>query len=152
MKHLTHIFVSLVVGVVSLFSSPAISAGSPLPAAQKSQSKPCVPTITKVEFRSDLTRVYVTLTGRPHTSYRIDYVRMILPSGKGISFTDIDGIDAKRYFQWESDGKIDLEIDFPPVKSVGSFSLEFLGLDGEKLIASYGKSGAKKTSSKSKKK
>lgn len=152
MNLLKNIAVVLVCGSLSLCLSPQVCASLPLNVTQKAPTKPCIPTITNVEFRSDLTRVYVTLTGRPHTSYRIDFVRMILPSGKDLAFTDIDGIDAKRYFQWETDGVIDLEIDFPAVKAVNSFCLEFSGLDGEKLTASYSKKASKKSATNNKKK
>lgn len=66
-----------------------------------------------IDFRSDLTRVYGRLIGTPHTSHRIDGVKM---TPGGVYATDIDGVDFKRYFQWEDDGEIAVEIDFPAMK------------------------------------
>lgn len=74
-----------------------------------------------VDFRSDLTRVYGKLIGIPHTSHRIDAVK--LQSGV-ISATDIDGVDFKRWFQWEDDGEIAVEIDFQPMKERSSLVIE----------------------------
>lgn len=56
-------------------------------------------------------RVKGSLIGTPHTSHRINSARLLI--GK-VSYeaTDIDGIDFERYFQWEDDGIIPLEIDF----------------------------------------
>lgn len=69
--------------------------------------------IDSIDFRKDLIRVYGKLKGVPHTSNRID--NMTLKSGKKIAaFTDIDGVDARRWFQWEDTGLIPVEIDFPP--------------------------------------
>ncbi|MDE5839013.1 MAG: hypothetical protein K2H39_08160 [Paramuribaculum sp.] len=74
-----------------------------------------------VDFRADLTRVYGKLTGTPHTSHRIDAVK--LQTG-GLAATDIDGVDFKRWFQWEDDGAIPVEIDFPPMKERSSIVIE----------------------------
>lgn len=72
--------------------------------------------VDSIEFRHDLTRVYGSLIGRPHTSNRID--KLTLKAGSAIrEWTDVDGIDAGRWFQWEDDGRIAVEIDFPPIKS-----------------------------------
>lgn len=67
----------------------------------------------KVNYKEDVTRVELSILGMPHTSCRIDSVSLTLPSGKEIKATDIDPIDFERYFQWEDEGNIDLEIDFP---------------------------------------
>lgn len=74
-----------------------------------------VVTVDSVDYRADLTRVYGKISGRPHTSGRIDDVTLtagdaVLPA------TDIDGVDFGRYFQWEESGVLPLELDFPPVK------------------------------------
>jgi len=71
--------------------------------------------VDSVEWRDDLTRVYCRITGHPHTSGRIDAVAMDIPGARGSHVaSDIDGVDFRRYFQWEDDGVIVLEIDFPP--------------------------------------
>lgn len=139
--------VRVAVGLV-LFSAPVLPVGaSDLPSSDHaiSMKKRCEPVIRSVDFRKDLTRVYATLNGIPHTAFRIDRIVMVTPSGKSYLFTDIDGIDAKRYFQWEDDGKIDIEIDFPAMKAISDFRLEFYGPDNEKIISIYKKSQYKKS-------
>lgn len=67
-----------------------------------------------VDFRSDLVRVYGRLKGTPHTSNRIDSISVEYPVKK--SSTDIDGVDMRRWFQWEDEGEITVEIDFPAME------------------------------------
>lgn len=83
-------------------------------AATQQKSKP------KLEFnysssldKSDdrIIRVKGTLVGNPHTSHRIDSARLLI-GNQSYEAIDIDGIDFERYFQWEDDGIIPLEIDF----------------------------------------
>lgn len=80
-------------------------------------------TVSKIEFRSDLTRIYGTLDGRPHTAARIDAMSLSLPNGKILQSTDIDGVDFKRYFQWEDEEKIEVEIDFPAIKAPAAMTI-----------------------------
>lgn len=75
--------------------------------------------IDSIDYRKDLTRIYGTLVGRPHTSGRIDAVLL-----NGIHCCDIDGVDFNRYFQWEDDGKIPVELDFPGMKYLKSATLQ----------------------------
>ena len=45
--------------------------------------------IDSIDFRSDLARVYGTLIGKPHTSFRIDKMMLSgLMSPKGVHWTD----------------------------------------------------------------
>lgn len=67
--------------------------------------------VDSIDFRSDLTRMYGKLVGRPHTSQRIDAVTLTSGSKQYLA-TDIDGVDFNRWFQWEDDGVIPVEIDF----------------------------------------
>lgn len=62
--------------------------------------------------RDGVTRIGCTLTGAPHTSQRIDSCTLIV-GGAAYGSLDIDGVDFKRYFQWEDDGRIPVEVDFP---------------------------------------
>ena len=71
--------------------------------------------VDSIDFRKDLTRVYGRLTGTPHTSSRVDSAVM-KSAGRSYTGNDIDGIDFKRYFQWEDDGCILIEIDFPAMR------------------------------------
>lgn len=82
--------------------------------------------VDSIDCRSELTRVYCRYTGRPHTSDRIDAVTLVTEERR-LPGTDIDGVDFKRYFQWEEDGIINLEIDFAPVTGSDgrTWSLEF---------------------------
>lgn len=84
--------------------------------------------VDSIDFRKDLTRVYGRLSGRPHTSCRIDAATLSTPSGDLLA-NDIDGIDFERYFQWEDDGVILLEIDFAPAKEASA--IKFNTVRGE---------------------
>lgn len=78
--------------------------------------------IDSIQCRQDLSRVYCKAIGRPNTSNRIDAVSL---NGK-IAAKDIDPIYFRQAFQWEEDGVIALEIDFPALKRRPSaFYLEF---------------------------
>lgn len=73
--------------------------------------------VSKVIYKHDdnLVRLCGYLTGIPNTSARIDGITLSA-SGKKVDANDIDGIDFQRYFIWEEDGAIYLEIDFPGYK------------------------------------
>ena len=78
--------------------------------------------IDSIDCREDLSRVYCKAIGRPNTSNRIDAIKL---DGK-IEATDIDPIYFKQAFQWEEDGVIALEVDFPALKrKPQAFYLEF---------------------------
>ncbi len=81
-------------------------------------------TVDSIDYRQNLTRIYGHLLGKPHTSNRIDGV---IITGTSVSYTssDIDGIDFRRYFQWEDDGSIPVELDFPVMKRLESARLIF---------------------------
>lgn len=88
--------------------------------------------ISDVIYKSDdnLTRVCGNLIGRPHTSARIDGVTL-KAAGAVIKANDIDGVDFERYFQWEDDGNIYIEIDFPGYRQ----SRRMLGCsDGSQIV------------------
>ena len=74
--------------------------------------------VDSIDYRTDLTRVYGRIIGRPNTAQRIDTLTLSLPKWvKPMVADDIDGIDFRRWFQWEETGEIPLEIDFGPMKS-----------------------------------
>lgn len=81
--------------------------------------------VDSIDYRKDLTRVYGTLLGRPHTSARLDGVVMIVGGAPAKECTDIDGVDFNRYFQWEDDGAINVELDFAPIKAAPKGQLIF---------------------------
>lgn len=80
------------------------------------QELPMAFSVDSIDYRKDLTRVYGTLTGTPHRSGRIDRIDAVTAAGT-MTATDIEGVDFERYFQWEDDGIILLEIDFPVMKA-----------------------------------
>ena len=47
--------------------------------------------------------------------------------------TDIDGVDMKRYFQWEDENYIEVEIDFPPMKKSRTMTVSVVGPNGNSL-------------------
>ncbi len=85
--------------------------------------------VDSIDYRADLTRVYGKLVGRPHTSNRIDGVSLT-DTGSAVTSTDIDGVDFQRYFQWEDDGQIPVEIDFPVLKNTDEFQFLFMTVHG----------------------
>lgn len=80
--------------------------------------------VDSIDFRKELTRVYGKVIGRPHTSHRIDGVTLNI-NNQALVSDDIDGVDFKRYFQWEDDGFILLEIDFPATRPARNLNLNF---------------------------
>ncbi len=68
--------------------------------------------------RPGLVRIYCRLLGRPHTSQRIDGVSIRRNDSLMSEATDIDGVDFRRWFQWEDNGVIPVEIDFAALTSL----------------------------------
>lgn len=122
------IALSLLAGTAYAFDSIACNQTPNVNVSSKAERASFL--IYKVDFREDLTRVYIRLIGRPHTSFRIDSVRLSTSAGETYDFTDIEGIDAKRYFQWEDNGQIDAEIDFPAMDRQDIVFLTFYTSDG----------------------
>lgn len=100
-------------------SEPAVTAARP------GASGAMTLKIDSIDFRKDLTRVYCSVYGRPHTSQRIDAVTLTAGK-KAAGATDIDGVEMKKYFQFEDEGVIALEIDFPAMRSGRNGSLTFV--------------------------
>lgn len=61
---------------------------------------------------SGVSRIAFELVSIPHTSSRIDSVTAVI-NGRRVVASDIDGVDFKCYFQWEDNGVIPVEVDFP---------------------------------------
>lgn len=88
--------------------------------------------VDSVDFRKDLVRVYGKLIGKPHTSNRIEEISVCSGNQlKKLNATDIEGIDFKRWFQWEDDGAISLEIDFPAFNSRGLLEFRVKSAKGD---------------------
>lgn len=103
--------------------------------------------VDSIDYRKDLTRVYGTLLGRPHTSSRLDGVVMIIDGAPAKECTDIDGVDFNRYFQWEDEGTISIEMDFAPVKPTSKGQMIFSTPRG-KATTSWQMTGAPRKSKK----
>ncbi|MDE7154507.1 MAG: hypothetical protein K2O00_08745 [Muribaculaceae bacterium] len=103
---------SLLVAAMMLMLNLSCSAQT---AVTKRQPHPV--TIDVLAISNDnsdgVTRMTVRLTSLPNTSSRVDSVTLVAPGGSRFLATDIDGIDFKRYFQWEDDGKVTVDVDFP---------------------------------------
>lgn len=66
---------------------------------------------------SGVTRIGIDLQSIPSTSSRLDSA--VLVNGKArLLATDVDGVDFARYFQWEENGTIYVELDFPHQKKL----------------------------------
>lgn len=104
-------------------SLPVFAAKTVVPFETLTPSSVLTLSVDSIDFRPDLTRLYGKLIGRPHTSHRVDAAVML--SGKSVlTSDDIDGVDFKRYFQWEDEGIIPVEIDFPAVKKFSAATVE----------------------------
>lgn len=110
------------VALVLMVSLAAAVMAQRLPSRPTGDGEALTLVVDRMDYRSDLTRLYGRLVGRPHTSCRVDAVS--LTSGKRVyTATDIDGVDFKRWFQWEDDGEIPVEIDFPRMKRRKAFTV-----------------------------
>ena len=78
-----------------------------------------IPKVTAVNNTNHdgVTRISISIEGIPHTSNRIDAAEL-RHAGKTFSAVDIDGIDFERYFQFEDEGIIEIEMDFPKIKNM----------------------------------
>lgn len=85
--------------------------------------------IDSIDFREDLTRIYGCIIGLPHSSNKINEV-MLLINNDALTANDIDGVDFHRYFQWENEERIDLEVDFPPIKPASDLQILFITAHG----------------------
>lgn len=63
-----------------------------------------------------VSRVSCTVLGVPHTSSRVDSVTAVI-GGRVSKATDIDGIDFGRYFQWEDEGAVPVDVDIIHTRS-----------------------------------
>lgn len=96
----------------------------PLPGARY----PFTLTVDSIEFRSDLVRLYGHLLATPHASARIDGFtisegdKVLAPADmKSYPANDIDGFEFTHRFQWEDDGDLPIEIDFPSFQPQNAF-------------------------------
>lgn len=131
-KRVLSIVLEVAVAVLAIIVLPTQSRDSRLIAQIHRDGGQMVSTLTdmnvtvdKIEYRSDLTRVYATMNGNPNRAQRIDAVKLLAGMHREYDATDIDGVDFKRWFQWDDSGVIKLEIDFPPIKRTKKITLFF---------------------------
>ena len=90
----------------------AILAAAPVVSAQNVSDPGFNVIPDKSVATDDGVRLTICLVGIPSTSQRIDGIDLV--DGKTvIPATDIDGVDFKRYFQFEDTGVQVIEVDFP---------------------------------------
>lgn len=98
------------------------------------------PTSYVVKPDDGIVRVKGDLKGIPHTSSRIDAAVLVVGT-QTFTAQDIDGVDFERYFQWEDEGVIPLEIDFVVPALKKNFKIKpsdkvvFTTVRGEKRFA-----------------
>lgn len=124
MKHLFLVILTLCCSIAVSGQVVGLTKGRPA-AARSSMTV----TVDSVDFRTDLTRVYCHVNGRPHTAQRIDRVMLEAP-GVSVAANDIDGVDFERYFQWEDEGVINLELDFAPLPKLDQITLKMTTIYG----------------------
>ena len=125
MKRILSIIVSVAVTLVM-----TVSAQQP---TIKREPHPVTVDVTGINnTNSDgVTRISVKLISVPNTSSRVDSVTLVMPDGRRYTAGDIDGIDFKRYFQWEEDGQVKVDVDFPRQKRVKGAKLIFHTVYGD---------------------
>lgn len=101
--------------VVTLFIAVMVAQARVERKYKASASQHITLKVDSIDYRQDLTRLYGKLIGVPHTSQRIDGLTLTV-SERPYAAIDIDGVDFKRWFQWEDDGVICVEIDFEPMR------------------------------------
>jgi len=96
-----------------LLGGIGVTFSAPAPQAQVNQLDAEINIIPDKTIKTDDgIRISLCIVGVPHTSQRIDGVDLVIGK-KLVKATDIDGIDFKRYFQFEDEGVITIEVDFP---------------------------------------
>lgn len=120
--------------LIIAFATVAFAVGAKVVKTTSTTDPVLAMTVDSIDFRTDLTRVYGKLVGRPHTSHRVDDATLL--SGKSsFKADDIDGVDFKRYFQWEDEGEILIEIDFPKMKRFNAAQLILVTPRGESVTS-----------------
>ena len=120
--------------LIIAFAVVALAAGAKVVKTTSTTDPVLAVTVDSIDFRTDLTRVYGKLVGRPHTSHRVDEATLL--TGKSsFKADDIDGVDFKRYFQWEDEGEILIEIDFPKMKRFNAAQLIVVTPRGESVTS-----------------
>ncbi|MCM1449930.1 MAG: hypothetical protein NC082_06280 [Clostridiales bacterium] len=109
MKFIT-LMLSVAISLTSVAVTPRMVCS---PAEKPSQPRHHMKVVVeKVDNNNSdgVSRVSCTLMSIPHTSSRVDSVTALIDRHV-YKATDIDGVDFERYFQWEDDGAVPVEVD-----------------------------------------
>lgn len=108
MKLLYHLFAAVALcGAVATVATPQRAF------AQVNQHDADINIIPdNVKKTDDGIRISLCLIGIPHTSQRIDSIDLKVGE-RQYPANDIDGVEFKKYFQFEDEGVITIEVDFP---------------------------------------
>lgn len=106
------VFLSILSGNYK-FINARTTVTEPVPAVDKFVFNAIITDIDN-DNRDGVTRISCRISGTAHTSNRIDAIELHC-NDNILEATDIDGIDFRRYYQLEEDGKIEVEIDFPKI-------------------------------------
>jgi len=99
--------------IALIMAAAPMAVYTPQAAAQTDQLDAGINIIPDRTVKTDEgVRITVCIVGIPNTSQRIDGVDLVM-GPKIVKATDIDGVDFERYFQFEEDGVIVVETDFP---------------------------------------
>lgn len=119
----------ILTAVIALTLSVAVNSQQ----NKKKETHPVTVDVIKINNNNSdgVTRITVRLTSLPNTASRVDSVSLYTCDGRKFSALDIDGIDFKRYFQWEETGQINVDVDFPRQNRLGCSRLVFHTVYGD---------------------
>lgn len=111
MKFIASLLFVLAVPFLLTAQSPAVRESKP-PTSKSRPRHYMRVTVDKVDNTNTdgVSRVSCSLVGIPHTSSRIDSVTAVI-GNKIYKASDIDGVDFERYFQWEDEGVVPVDVD-----------------------------------------
>lgn len=109
--------------LVAFVTIVSLSVSAQLPVSRNKLIQPKHKVVAQVKnvnnTNSDgVSRIEVYLLSTPSTSSRIDSVTLV-NNNRRFTASDIDGVDFNRYFQWEDNGEILVEVDFPKQQKFG---------------------------------
>lgn len=103
-----------IIMLLMAFVSTVSVAQAPLTATKYIKTHPVKTVVKAVDNKNNqnTTRITVSLISQPNTSSRIDSAHFV-NGNEQLRAVDIDGVDFGRYFQWEEDGMVSVDVDFP---------------------------------------
>ena len=121
---------------------------NPLTASEtqnRKKTSPVYPFLKSIDSNngSGVTRIGIDLKSFPSTSSRLDSATLV-NGKKSFRATDVDGVEVNRYFQWEENGVVYIELDFPRQKKIDKDSKVILHTVHGDYILSLKKSSRNK--------